>query len=429
MSQDRDAPLSIAACGYYVILRDWLASDVEPFIRWLSQGEWRLLDAPWEGYRSETTPEQAERDRKWFAKQLEDENRTFLKRRAVVATANNHPLGWVSRYGEQDNPHVCMVGIDICEDAYLNRGLGQEALQLWVDHIFGTSDVHKVGLETWSFNPRMIRVAEKAGFVREGCQREIRQWQGEWLDLVQFGLLREEWEERRGGGEAEVPERMGPFFDTKAGGYDEYIRGNIFPDEMFDQYYRAVSSPIEPTAEPIHVLDLGCGTGLELEALLERAPNARITGMDLAEGMFDQLRARYADHMDQITLVTDSFLTVPLGVQTYDYVLSTMSMHHVLHDKKRELYKKVHAALKPGAKYVEGDSVVPAVLEPLFLAEYHKDAAGLSPDVEGEYHIDIPFSLETQRSLLLEAGFKDFRVIWQKDPEVSWNAAVYVVTA
>jgi len=429
VSQDKDSALSITACGYYVILRDWLASDVEPFIRWLSQGEWRLFDAPWEGLRSETTPEQAKRDREWFARQLEDEDKTWLKNRAVIATANNLPLGWVSRYGEKDNPRVCKVGIDICEDAYLNRGLGTEALRLWVKHIFSTSDVHKVALETWSFNPRMIRAAEKAGFVREGCQREIQEWQGEWLDLVQFGILREEWEERRGGDEAEEPELMGPFFDTKAAGYDEYIRSNIFPDEQFAQYYQAESSPIEPTTEPIRVLDLGCGTGLELEALLQRAPNARITGVDLAGDMLDLLRARYADHMDQITLVVDSFLTTPLGRQAYDYALSTMSMHHVLHDKKRELYRKIHAALKPGGKYVEGDSVVPAVLEPLFLDEYHKEAAGLSPEVEGQYHIDIPFSLETQRALLLEAGFKDFQVLWQKDPEVSWNAAVYVVTA
>ncbi len=89
------------------------------------------------------------------------------------------PLGWVNRYGEQENPRVRYVGIDICEDAYLNRGLGTEALRLWIDHLFATSDVHKLGLETWSFNPRMIRVAEKVGFVYEGRQREVRQWQGE----------------------------------------------------------------------------------------------------------------------------------------------------------------------------------------------------------------------------------------------------------
>ena len=190
-----------------------------------------------------------------------------------------------------------------------------------------------------------------------------------------------------------------------------------------------MASPIEQTDEPLQILDLGCGTGLEIEALLQRAPNASITGVDLSEDMLEGLRSRYADHMNQITLVTDSYLTMSLGAQAYDYALSVMSVHHVLHDTKRELYERIHAALKPGGKYVEGDSVIPTVLEPQFLAEYHEQVAGLPQAQDGQYHIDVPFSIETQRVLLLEAGFKDFQVIWQKDSNVVWNIAVYVATA
>jgi len=140
------------------------------------------------------TAEDEERNREWFMQQLKGGDESWLNKRAVIATPDNTPLGWVSRYGEKDNPHVWFVGIDICEDTYLNLGLGTEALRLWVDHLFAISDVHKLGLDTWSFNPRMIRVAEKVGFVYEGRQREMRQWQGEWLDLLHFGILREEWQ-------------------------------------------------------------------------------------------------------------------------------------------------------------------------------------------------------------------------------------------
>jgi RimJ/RimL family protein N-acetyltransferase len=42
----------------------------------------------------------------------------------------------------------------------------------------------------------MMRVAEKLGFVNEGAQRELIEWQGKWLDLVHYGMLRGEWEER-----------------------------------------------------------------------------------------------------------------------------------------------------------------------------------------------------------------------------------------
>jgi tRNA (cmo5U34)-methyltransferase len=228
--------------------------------------------------------------------------------------------------------------------------------------------------------------------------------------------------------ELEPIEEMAAFFDARAAGYDAYIQDEIFPDEQFAAFYRALSAPIERTGEPIRVLDLGCGTGLELQALFARAPNARVTGVDLAEGMLARLKDRYSAHAGQITLVVDSFLTAALGSGVYDYVLSGLAMHHVLHDTKRELYKKIRAVLRPGGKYIEGDSVVPLEAEGEFLVEYYQDAATVPPAPDGTYHLDIPFSLETQQALLLEAGFTDFCLLWQKDPTMVWNIAVYVVT-
>jgi hypothetical protein len=50
------------------------------------------------------------------------------------------------------------------------------------------------------------------------------------------------------------------------------------------------------------------------------------------------------------------------------------------------------------------------------------------PDAhDGDYYIDLPFSLETQQRLLHEAGFQDFELLWQKDSTDFWNAAVYAV--
>ncbi len=82
------------------------------------------MDAPWRGYRTVTTAEQEKRDREWFMQQLNGGEVSWLGRRAVIATLEGIPLGWVNRYIEKKNSHVCYVGIDICEDAYLNRGLG-----------------------------------------------------------------------------------------------------------------------------------------------------------------------------------------------------------------------------------------------------------------------------------------------------------------
>ncbi len=226
----------------------------------------------------------------------------------------------------------------------------------------------------------------------------------------------------------EKTETMAAFFDARAAGYDDYMRDYIFAD-TFTPFYQALSSPIEKTDEALNILDLGCGTGLEIEALLQRAPNASITGVDVAENMLELLRTRYAAHVSQITLVTDSYLTMPLGTQVYDHIVSAMAVHHLLHDTKRKLYTKIHAALKPGGKYIEGDSVTLTEMESQFVAEYHEQAASVPPAEDGHYHIDVPLSLDTQRSLLLDAGFENFQVVWQKDSSAVWNVAVYVVTA
>ena len=224
-------------------------------------------------------------------------------------------------------------------------------------------------------------------------------------------------------------EVMGAFFDARSAGYDDHMRDYVFPDAAFARFYQAVCSPIPRTNEPLHILDLGCGTGLELEALFERVPHALITGVDLSSRMLELLQKRYIAHMSQITLVADSYLTMPFGTQVYDYAISAMANHHLLHDTKRTLYARIHRALKPGGKYMEGDSVTLAEMESQFLAEYHQQVATVPTAEDGHYHIDLPFSIETQKSLLLEAGFRDFRLVWQRDGTAGWNFAVYEVTA
>jgi len=188
MEKDNNQDYEIMAMGNLVMLRTHLETDRVPYQRWQVKGEWRTLDAPWE----HSKPKQNQNKEKNKQKPIEED--PSPNRMAVIATLENKPLGWVNRYRFRDNPLIWFVGISICEDDYLNRGYGSEALTLWVDYLFSNSHYHKLCLDTWSFNPRMMHVAEKLGFISEGCQREMQFWQNEWLDLVHYGMLREEWD-------------------------------------------------------------------------------------------------------------------------------------------------------------------------------------------------------------------------------------------
>ena len=174
------------------MLRDILPEDVDAFLRWQTTGEWRFLDAPWEGILHSLSSSQAEAFRKRFLEARKEPLQTPRKR-VVIALPDSTPIGTVSRYGSDGFPDIFYLGIDICEDTYLNQGLGTLALGEWRDYLFLNSKAHKLELHTWSFNPRMIRVAEKLGFIQEGTERELIEWQGQRLDRLRFGMLRSEW--------------------------------------------------------------------------------------------------------------------------------------------------------------------------------------------------------------------------------------------
>ncbi len=188
---DPIARAHILASGPTVILRDRLPSDADAYIHWLTDGEWRQYDAPWEDQGVVYTPEKLERCRQKFLEECAQALPT-PRTRAIIATKGNTSIGRVTQYAQERFPQTWFVGIDICVDDHLNRGNGTEALRLWVDYLFAHSKIHRIALDTWSLNPRMMRVAAKAGFVFEGAQREVIEWQGRWLDFVHFGMLRGE---------------------------------------------------------------------------------------------------------------------------------------------------------------------------------------------------------------------------------------------
>jgi FMN-dependent NADH-azoreductase len=97
-------------------------------------------------------------------------------------------------------------------------------------------------------------------------------------------------------------------------------------------------------------------------------------------------------------------------------------MHHLLLDEKQNLYEQIKKSLKKGGKYIEGDCSVSIEKERQFLEEYKEKIKSIELSSRSLYHIDIPFSLETQESLFRKSGFKEFEMIWKEN-----EAAIYVV--
>ncbi len=104
------------------------------------------------------------------------------------------------------HPHhrLAMVGAMIGEPAYWGGGYGTDALLLFVDYAFGWLDMRKLWLSTMGINARVLRQMEKIGIPCEGRRRSLWFVDGQYVDDVVFGILREEWP-----GRAAIIERIG----------------------------------------------------------------------------------------------------------------------------------------------------------------------------------------------------------------------------
>ena len=130
-------------------------------------------------------------------------------------------------------------------------------------------------------------------------------------------------------------EKMDDFFAARIDGYDEHMKRDI---EGASGFY-AYTASLLPLAGGSRVLDLGCGTGLELEEYFVLNPGAAVTGIDLSEAMLNVLKAKFPDK--GLTLIHASYFDAPLGSGQYDAAVSVESLHHFPAERKTSLYLTV----------------------------------------------------------------------------------------
>ena len=201
-------------------------------------------------------------------------------------------------------------------------------------------------------------------------------------------------------------EKMSDFFEARLDGYDEHMMTNI---EYASEFYPFTAKQL-PTAESCCILDLGCGTGLELEEYYPLNPSAKITGVDLSQGMLSALKKKFADK--DITLICGSYFDVPFGMSLFDSAVSVESLHHFTKAEKVPLYAKLHRALKDGGYFVLTDYFSLTDEEEQMhrqnLSEL-KTEQGISDDAF--YHYDTPLTVKHETEALLEAGFSSVEVL------------------
>ncbi len=194
------------------------------------------------------------------------------------------------------------------------------------------------------------------------------------------------------------PEEMRAFFAARVEGYDAHMLTNV---EGAREAYARVAELLPGGARTL--LDLGCGTGLELDSIFRRFPTLSVTGIDLTDAMLGALRAKFPGKA--LTLVCGDYFDVDFGDARFDAALSFQTLHHFSRDEKVGLYRRVWRALKPGGVYVEADYTASSQSEEDALIAKRAELMK-SSGVTGKYaHVDIPFTVENQLRILKESGF------------------------
>ncbi len=183
--------------GGRVVLRPFTPADIEAMGPVLADPEVLRLTGSVHSTEEATgvSPELDERTLTWYRTRAEQEDRLDL---ALVDAATDLCVGEAVFNEWRPESRVCNFRILIGRLGR-DRGLGSEAIRLMVDHAFRSTDLNRIELEVYAFNPRALHVYQRAGFVVEGRRREALSFDGAYVDAIVMSMLRREWSELQGG--------------------------------------------------------------------------------------------------------------------------------------------------------------------------------------------------------------------------------------
>lgn len=205
-------------------------------------------------------------------------------------------------------------------------------------------------------------------------------------------------------------------FDENASQYDQQRR-KLIP--CFDDFYSIAASLIETNIHSPNILDIGAGTGLFSSFILRKFPQANLTLIDLSEKMLEVAKERLKD-ISKVTYIIDDYTKYKFE-QKYDIVISSLSIHHLSDEEKRQLYGNIYTILNKDGVFVNADQVLGGTpyIESLYKNDwkYKVENSGLSQEeIHSAYErtkLDKMSLLDDQLNWLKDLGFKDVDCVYK----------------
>jgi len=210
-------------------------------------------------------------------------------------------------------------------------------------------------------------------------------------------------------------EEMGDFFSRRIEIYEEHMLREV---EGCREGYALMARLLSDSAKDL--LDIGCGTGLELDAIFMKLPELRVTGIDLSQDMLDRLRGKHPGRA--LTLIQGSYIGRDFGTARFDAAVSFQTLHHLTRAVKTDVYRSLYRALRPGGVYIEADYMAPDQAFEDYHFERFRQLRAQQRLPDGLYHYDTPCTIDNQRTMLKRAGFVSTKKVWQSGNTVIMTA-------
>jgi ribosomal-protein-serine acetyltransferase len=95
-----------------------------------------------------------------------------------------HPIDWGNR--------ACSLGYWL-DGRFRGRGLMTQCVTALLRYLFEELKLHRVTIRCATGNNRSCAIPERLGFRQEGVELEAEWVGGRWVDLVNWGILEQEW--------------------------------------------------------------------------------------------------------------------------------------------------------------------------------------------------------------------------------------------
>jgi tRNA (cmo5U34)-methyltransferase len=190
-------------------------------------------------------------------------------------------------------------------------------------------------------------------------------------------------------------------WSTEAHALDYLRRADAIPHRAEGE---AALLELLPAGAP-RILDLGTGAGRLVLLAKKVRPNARFVGLDFSPTMLGAMRNTIGGD-ESVTIVEHDFDTKLPSMGQFDAVISSFAIHHVVHERKRALYREIFEILAPGGVFCNLEHVAsptPGVHE-RFL-----EAIGWPDEDPSNKLLDVA----TQLQWLEEIGFQDVDCYWK----------------